>query len=76
MDALQTDRERKRQINLLLSNSSPREQVQIRAALKDRSLREAVIRLGWENDMIRRTGILTDASAQKLVPLSGKVEAK
>lgn len=69
MDAKQTEKERKQQIKRLLAKSLPQERVQILAAMKDRSLREAVLRLGWENDIIRRAGILTDADVKRSASL-------
>jgi hypothetical protein len=50
MDAEQTQKQRDRQINLLLANSSAKERERIIAARKDQSLREAVLRLGGAND--------------------------
>lgn len=69
MDAKQTEKERKQQIKRLLAKSLPQERVQILAAMKDRSLRKAVMLLGGENDMIMRAGILTDADVKRSASL-------
>lgn len=49
MDVEQTQAEKDRQFELLLANSSPEEQLQLLAARKDHTLRDAVKRLGEPN---------------------------